>query len=163
EALDAPALLAKEKKDRRTRGLAALYRGVVFGESGPAKEEEARKAFTQALADLEDGTAADLFRAYFNAATFHHQLAENRLSNHAFQMATGGRYPLVNVLGNWSAAQQYFVIAGEAAKKSARPEANRAAVRIRKARLYALLADVLETLGGYPEAEKSARDQAATL
>jgi CHAT domain-containing protein len=163
KALQGEALQAVAKKDRRVRGLLALYRGVVLAESGALREEEARASFEKALTGLRGGQPADLYRASANAGSFYQGLAENRLYNHAFQMATGARLPFLTLLTDWEQARQNYSAAETAATKLDRPEAIVAGVRVTRARLYSLLADVLQTLGGFEAGEKAAARAADTL
>jgi CHAT domain-containing protein len=161
--LEAPAVKALASKDRRTRGLVALYRAVVLAEGGPEEDGKARQGFASALKDLEAGSPEDRYRAHFNAANFHQQQAENRLYNHAFQMATGARAPFLTLLADWQAARTHYESALAPADKLAGGAQARAGIQISQARLYALLADVLHTLGGFAEGESAATRQADKL
>jgi CHAT domain-containing protein len=156
KALAGADLEAAARKDQRVRGLLALYRGVALAESGALREAEARQSFEVALADLRQGKPADVYRAFANAADFYQGLAENRLYNHAFQMATGARLPFITLLSDWKQARKSYEVAEAAAGKLEQPGPAVASIRAAQARLYGLLADVVQTLGGFEAGEQAA-------
>jgi hypothetical protein len=126
--------------DPLARGLAAVYRGVVFAEMGTGNEEEARKSFQQALTLLEAAAPADRLRAHNNYGDFLQQQAQDGLYNHSLQLAAGVERPFLGALRNWMAAhKQYEKALALAAKTGA---ADRAGVEVNLARLYTLLGDV---------------------
>ena len=161
EADDVPA------KDQRRRGLAVLYRAVVFSESGPGRADEATAAFHQAIGILSATSgSSDLYRAYSNAGNFFLGRAQDQLYNHAFQMAAGCRLPLVTALTHWREARGAFEHAVQFAVTADRLNAT----RLDLARLYATLADIVRTLRdpdskdqGFPAAEDAASTRARAL
>ncbi|HKI34079.1 MAG TPA: CHAT domain-containing protein [Gemmataceae bacterium] len=169
KALDDADFKQLQVKDKRARGLANLYRGVIFAEAGQGQEEQARTAFEEAIADLEGGAPADLFRAHNNFANFLQHQAQDRLSNPALQMAAGVSQIFLGAAADWEAARQHYEIAlGLADKLGAGGQ--RAAVEVNLAGLYALLADLVRTLDAPQEGrrqflagEQAAIKQAETL
>ena len=158
KADDAPA-------GRRKGALALLYRGVILAESGQGEEEAATTAFRKAIGGLKGGEAADLYRAHNNFADFLLGRAQDRLYNHAFQMAAGAERPLLAALQDWAQARaEYEAALASTATLGPGP---RAAVQVNLARLYALLGEVLRTMADpndasrrFPEGEKAAADLA---
>jgi len=153
---------------RRAAALADLYRGVILAESAQAGAGRAADAFRRAVAGLEGGDPADLYRARNDYANFLTGAAQDRLYNHAFQMAAGVKRPILTALTEWAGARAQYDAALESAGKLG-PAPVRA-VRVNQARLYALLADVIRTLGdprdpatGFPEGDKAAAALAKQL
>ena len=137
--------------DRRTRGLAHLYQGVIRAESGlsektdsatDAGDADAESCFREALAELEGGSQADLYRVHNDFANFLLRQAQDELYNHAFQAAAGVEHPLLTALNTWREACAEY----EAALQAATTADERVAVSVSLARLYASLADVVTTL-----------------
>jgi CHAT domain-containing protein len=158
EVLDRKAFLKRQEADKRTRGLAQLYRGVVRAEAGQGGEAQAARAFGQAVELLAGGAPQDLFRAHNNYADFLQQRAQDQLYNHALQMAAGVERPFLTALEHWLAARRHYEAALPLAEKLKRP-ADAAAVRVNLARLHALLADLVRTLaprGGFADGERAA-------
>ena len=153
---------------RRKDALAFLYRGVVLAESGQAQQDQAEAAFHQAIGGLTEGEAADLYRAHNNFADFLLTRSQDRLYNHAFQMAAGVQSPLLTSLKDWIGARDEYEAALAAASKLG--PAPQAAVKVNLARVYALLVDVLRTAADprdaaqrFPEGEKAADEMARRL
>jgi CHAT domain-containing protein len=144
DVLDRKAFLKKQAGDRRIRGLAHLYRAAVRAEAGQGGEVEAARSFEEAV-KLLAGAPQDLFRAHNNYADFLQQRAQDRLYNHALQMAAGVERPFLTALEGWLAARQHYEAALDLAEKLKR-SGDAAAVRVNLARLYALLADLVRTL-----------------
>ena len=105
-----------------------LYQGVILEESGLAAEAAAVRTFLQAIEELSDSTAEDRIRAHNNYANFLLNQAQDRLYNHAFQMAAGSQQPVLAMLANWSAADHHYRAALQLA--TALPPAQQAAVRL---------------------------------
>lgn len=144
---------AAEEPDDRTRALARLYRGVVLAEAalgeeydasggGQATRADADAEFRAAIELLKGASDEDRHRAHNNYANFLLRRAQDRLHNHAFQMASGVRHPIVQALVALYAARVHYE---EALRLAASDEA-RAAVQVNMARLHALTADVIRTL-----------------
>lgn len=146
------ALTAIKPGSGRAEALAHLYRGVIFAESGPSKEEEAEEAFMQAIEKLQQGSAADLYRAHNDFGNFLLHRTQDRLYNHAFQMVTGGKLPMTLALFHWMEARDHYEAALQLADKLG-PDA-KAVVRINQARLFALLADIVRTLDVAPDGKR---------
>ncbi len=128
----------------RSRALADLYRGVIYAESGLGQEQVAEFYFRRAVDGMRDGTEADRFRAHNDYANFLLNRSQDRLFNHALQMATGVRSVFVTALGSWEDARQHYETALDLANGLG---ANaRASVKVNLARAYAVLADVIGTL-----------------
>ncbi len=158
EVLDRKAFVKKQETDKRTRGLAELYRAAVRADAGQGGESEAARGFEQAVELLAAGPQQDLFRAHNNFADFLQQRAQDRLYNHALQMAAGVERPFLTALDQWLAARRHYEAALALAEKLKRP-AEAAAVRVNLARLYALLADLVRTLDaqrGFADGERAA-------
>jgi CHAT domain-containing protein len=153
-ALDSPELQKKAAASPRTAGLAALYRGVVLAEAGPNKAEEARQNFEQALESLKGAPAEDRFRAHVNYANFLQRTAQDRVHNHALQMAAGVQQPFLDAMHNWLAARQQYEAALPLTIQLKASAAQRAAVEVNLARVYALLADIVRTLDQPKEGEE---------
>jgi CHAT domain-containing protein len=136
-------------KERRRDGLRDLYLAVVEGEGGPDAQAEARLLFAKAIQQLDE--PADRFRARVNYGAFLQGQAENRLYNHALQMATGVARPFLTLLPDWLAAREQYE---QAAKLADGP--GRDGVEVSEARLYFLLADIARTLGAGAEVEGAA-------
>jgi CHAT domain-containing protein/tetratricopeptide (TPR) repeat protein len=128
----------------RTSALADLYRAVVHAESGLEEEAAADFYFRRAIAGLSDESAADRFRAHNNYGNFLLNCTQDRLSNHAFQLAAGVRSLFVTALLRWEDARTQYEAALELAQELGPQET--AAVEVNLARLYAVLSDVLRTL-----------------
>jgi len=161
--LDSPELAETE----RPRALATLYRAVILAESGQATEGAARAMFCQAIDQLEDHPA-DVYRARNNYAGALLVRAQDRLYNHAFQIASGVPYPLICALMDWRESLYHYESARALAEQLG-PD-DRTAVEANIARLYALLADVIRTLDppvagrrGFPQGDIAAADYARQL
>jgi len=161
--LDSPELAETE----RSRALATLYRAVILAESGQAAEGAARAMFCQAIDQLED-FPADGYRARNNYAGALLVRAQDRLYNHAFQIASGAPYPLICALMDWRESLYHYESALALAERLG-PD-DRTAVEVNVARLYALLADVIRTLDppvagrrGFVQGEIAAADYARHL
>lgn len=161
--LDSPELAETE----RSRALATLYRAVILAESGQAAEGAARAMFCQAIDQLEDHPA-DCYRARNNYAGALLVRAQDRLYNHAFQIASGAPYPLICALMDWRESLYHYESALALAERL--EPGDRTAVEVNVARLYALLADVIRTLDppvagrrGFPQGEIAAADYARQL
>ena len=156
-----------DPRDKRRKGLVQLYCGVILGESGAGKEQEAIEAFRDAIQLLHNSdNKQDRYRAHNNYANFLLGLATDRLHNHAFQMAAGVRLPLVTSMQNWIEAKQHF----EAASQLAVSPGQIAAVQFSLARTYILLADMVQTMSDpddpaqrFSAAEDAARTFAGSL
>jgi CHAT domain-containing protein len=168
-ALDAAPFQKEQAGDKRVRGLAQLYRGVILAEAGQGQEPRARGAFEGAIADLEGGAPADLFRAHNNYANFLQHQAQDRLSNTALQMAAGVQQLFLGAASDWEAARQHYETALALADKLGQA-GQRAAVQGNLAGLYALLADLIRTLDApvegrrqFVEGERAAIQEAERL
>lgn len=128
----------------RHRGLSALYEAVVLAESGAATGNDAESGFRSALELLGSGSPGDAFRAHYNFANFLLRRAQDRLYNHAFQAATGGRQPLLKALADWDLADRQLKEANKLAAKVGPGAAS--AVKVNIARQYTLLADLVAVL-----------------
>ena len=151
----------------RAQALAMLYRAVILAESSPTSDAEARTLFQTALGRLA-GNRGDLFRGQNNYANFLSARVQDRLYNHAFQIAAGDPCPLIRALLDWRKALAAYQ-AAQALAAELKP-ADRAAVQVNLARLYAVLADVILTLDpprpvgrGFAEGERSAAEYAGQL
>lgn len=136
----------------RSKGLALLYRAVILSESGPSLEDEACTLFTSAITALSDGDPRDIYRAHINYANFLMLRAQDRLYNHAFEIASGIPNSLTQGLTNWREALKQYKCAGTIAK--ALDDESQAAVDVSLARTYSFLADVLQTLGPSVDLER---------
>ena len=165
-ALDNTGLKKKMMAETRTAGLAQMYRGVVLAESGPAQEREAQNAFETALTKLKTASPSDRFRAHVNYANFLQRSANDHVHNHALQMAAGVPQPFLSTMRAWLAAQSNYEAALQLADQLQAP-AQKAAVQVNLARLYALLADVIRTLDSerraFAAGERAAADAANEL
>jgi CHAT domain-containing protein len=137
--------------DGRTRTLANLYQAVVVAEAGLGGEyadptgcygKDADAGFRQALQDLKEGSAPDRLRAHHDYGNFLLRQAQDRLHNHAFQMAAGVEHPLFTALSTWGEAQRQY----EAARELATGAEDRAVIDVSLARLYTLLAEIAATI-----------------
>ena len=145
-ALDTLAL-SEETADERARGLALLYRAVILAESGQATGLEADQVFDQALEAIEQlnpPRSDDACRAYNNYANHLLNRAQDKLYNHAFQLAAGTATPLISLMDDWLRARKYY----EASVASAQQleTGQQLAVSVNVARLDAMLADVIHVL-----------------
>ncbi len=152
--------------DGRTRALASLYQAVVVAEAGLGSEyadpagrygQNADAAFRQALHDLEGGSASDRLRAHHDYANFLLRQAQDRLHDHAFQIAAGVEHPLWTAIITWGAARRQY----ETARELATAAEDRAAIDVSLARLYALLAEIVATIDPHGDAVPAAISQAA--
>lgn len=134
---------AEAARTPRGRALATLYGAVILSESSQTTDDSARQSFLQAIRDLQ-GSPTDLFRARNNYAGFLLGRTQDRLYNHAFQIASGVPYPLIRAMVEWRDALVEYRAAWTLAAND-RPS-DRAAVQVNLARLYALLADLIRTL-----------------
>lgn len=154
--------------DTRLRGYEALYKGVIFAESGQGAEEQAIAAFSNAAELLSGGSAEDRFRVHSNLGSFLLNRVQDQLYNSAFQIATGARHPVTDAILSWEVARLHFERAREASVKL--PPAEQAAATANLARTYVVLADAIRTLSHpsdatqqLPEAEKAAAETARKL
>ncbi|WP_406694618.1 CHAT domain-containing protein [Singulisphaera sp. Ch08] len=154
EAMATLATVDQGKVTPRSQALAKLYNAVIRAESGLALEAQADHLFHEALVAVEalgrdgkasESTAADLFRAHNNYGNFLLGRSQDRLQNHAYQIVTGGRLPLLSTLSDWHAALREYEAARTLAQGMRAP-AQAAAVETNLARLYAILADLIRTL-----------------
>jgi len=136
---------AESPQDARAQALARLYRAVILAESGQATGHAAQVLFLEAIDALRDDSPADRFRAHNNFAVFLLNRAQDRIYNHAFQMASGVKSPLVGSLQDWHTAHGHFQAALAAAEMGAPAETG--IVRVNLARLYSTLADLLRVIG----------------
>ena len=155
---------AREAEDLRTQRLAGLYQAVLSAESGSAQTVDVVRQFeavADGLASAGDAAAAgDRFRLHNNYANFLAATALDRLQNQAFQAATGISGPLTSGLTTWRAALDQY----SAALAKAPSPAERAAVQVNLAQLYALLADMVRSLDAAEDAASAAQlISAATL
>jgi CHAT domain-containing protein len=133
-----------EHESKQIDGLVNLYRAVIFSESGLGTEEQATELFQQSISQLATASSGDRFRAHNNFANFLLNKVQDRLHNHAFQIATGGDRPIASALLNWIEARKQYQLAGKNAQAD---NSNRqATVSVNLARLYALLSDLIVTL-----------------
>ena len=133
-----------DSTEARAGALADLYRGVIHAESGLGQEPAANFYFRRAITGLQTGSAADRFRAHNNFANFLLNRAQDRLFNHAFQMAAGASQLFLTALASWEEARSHYAAAGELA--GALGLSQQASVEVNQARLYATLADLIATL-----------------
>lgn len=133
-----------DSADKREKALSTLYRAAIFAESGQATGDAAKVLYLEAIELLRDGAAADQLRANNNFAMFLLNRCQDRIYNHAFQMASGVQNPLMSALVDWYGAREYLHAALTAAVKVNASEV--AAVRVNLARLYSTLADLLRVL-----------------
>lgn len=147
--------------DPRATGLATLYRAVILAESGLGTESLAGRSFEKSLAQLAPlNEPSDLYLAHNNYAGFLLGQMQDRLYNHAFQMATGAKAPLTRSLQLWQLAERHYDKAARLAADLGPGEV--ATQQLNQARLYMLLADVIRTLDANPNGrEFAAGEQAA--
>lgn len=164
EKLESPTL----NKSPRAAGLAALYQAVILAESGQGTDEQARAMFRRAMDLLADGKPADAYLATVNYANFLLARTQDRLYNHAFEIASGVENPLIDALMNWRESLAQYQAALKIADRLGARE--KAAVQTNMARLYSVLADVIRTLDpprlglrSFEAGERSAAEQARQL
>lgn len=178
EAMATLAAIDQGEATPRSQALAKLYNAVIRAESGLALEAQADRLFREALVAVEalgrdgnesESTTADQFRAHNNYGNFLLGRSQDRLQNHAYQIVTGGRLPILSTLSDWHAALHEYDSARTLAKGMQQP-AQAAVVETNLARLYALLADLIQTLEDpaseerrFPAAVLAATEQARTL
>ena len=95
---------------------------------------------------------SDRLRAHHDYANFLLRQAQDRLHNHAFQMAAGVEHPLFTAMIAWAEAQRQY----EAARDLATATEDRAAIDVSLARLYALLAEIVATIDSHGDAALAA-------
>lgn len=134
--------LANESPVRR-RGLARLYRGVVLAEAGLGRAEETQAEFRSALAVLEGGASADLYRARLNFGNYLASQTVDRLNNQAFRLAAGVPNPVSTSLVFWGMARDEYTAVALLAETLGPSEQAVSAVNL--ARLHVVLADLLRT------------------
>ncbi len=155
-------LVETPASDSRTSRLATLYRAVALAETGVGADAEAEGLFLQAAQATPESERPDRFRVHVNFALFYHRRAQDRLNNHAFQMAAGVIRTVSAVVSDWAAAREQFDLAA----KHADPR-QAAGLGPDLARLYALMADIVRTLDpsdlsqGLMAAASAAADRAA--
>jgi CHAT domain-containing protein len=128
----------------RRRALESLYRAVILSESGQGLETAAAGHFAEAIDMAGSLSPSDAFRIYNNAGNFALGCCQDRLYNHAFQIATGAQHPLLDSALNWQRSLSCYQRAMGLA--AALGPGDQAAVRVNLARLYAILADLVRTL-----------------
>ena len=133
---------SSEPEGSRVRWLAGLYRATIEAEEGPARTDDVTKEFERTVRGLS-GAPPDRFRAHFDYASFLLRTAQDRLYNAVFQSAAGGRNPISETWSAWAAAEGQL----EMALGAAGSIDERAAALTDRARLYALAADVVRTIG----------------
>ena len=79
-------------------------RAVIQSESGQATEEQTSALFDAAIRAFRNGRPDDLFRAHNNYANYLFGRTQDRLHNHAFQIASGVKNPLISALVSWHEA-----------------------------------------------------------
>lgn len=168
EELDSLELF-QPSEDLRRHAVALTYRGVILGESGAGRDTETIAAFQQAIEQLSnaDEYTSDLQRAYVNYANFLLGRVQDRIHNHAFQMATGTARPLMTAISQWMDARDVFARAKKLSISQTDVQPDQL---INEARLYALLADIVHILGHptlegqqFRDAERVAIEQARML
>ena len=130
-----------EKDRKRALTLAIHYRAVLASEAGANRSAEAESLFLQAIDEVDRKNKSDVLRAHNNFANFLHRQTQERINNHAFQMAAGVKTPLFAAVQTWVRAREEYEEAFTAATSPERPS-----VRMNQARLMALLADLVRTL-----------------
>ncbi len=138
------ALLLKSPEAQsspRAHLLARLYLAVVLAESGQATGDLADALFLQAVDGLPQGEAGDALRVHNNFANHLLGRAQDRVHNHAFQIAAGVESPLLAALRDWESAQEEYMRALSVAQQLGTDHI--APVHINLAKAYALLADLL--------------------
>lgn len=148
--LDAIDVRERASPSPRLRGLSALYRGVVLSEAGAMNSDDALAQFRRAAPLLEELAAtpagqADLLRLANNRANLHLLVAQNGLSNHAFQMAAGIDLPISTCLEHLRNAQADYERSLNLAVEG-RDARAADAVRINLARVQSVLADLFQSL-----------------
>lgn len=139
-------------EERRAAGLRALYTAVVDAEAGSDKQPQAEAAFGRALELLADAPPADRIRARVNYANYLVRLAQDRLNNHAFQIAAGVPLPILTALEAWAAAAENYTQTLDLVGPGGSGQ-ERATIEAGLAGLCSLLADLAVTLappGGLP-------------
>lgn len=154
--------------DRRVAGLRVLYRAVILAEYGATTGDVAESLFQESLQVLEQETPADRLRAHNNYANFLLNRAQDRVYNHAFQVATGAADSLSSALIDWRNSRDHYHAAYRLAETS--DPAAAIEIRVNQARLYVLLADLVRTLNttvaseqAFTLAEQSAAREAERL
>lgn len=130
--------------DVRVRGLRSLYRAVILAEYGSATGDAAEELFQESLRTLAGAPPIDRLRVHNNYANFLLTRTQDRVYNHAFQIATGGANPLLSALIDWRGARDHYLQALQLAVRSDRSAVN--GIRLNLSRLYVLLADLISTL-----------------
>ena len=155
------------------KALCHLYRGMILAESGMTKRHEAHSEFTKALLELqfitpgwtedEQAVAASRFRAANNYGNYILQLMQDCVGAHSLAIATGNGSILTEVLFMWNEALDLYRQALDVAEKylADQPELA-AACKVNKARLYALLGDIVRTVDRGPEAAEIEKGAYAT-
>ena len=142
---DAMQILSRvQDEPARERGLALLYEAVILSESGATTEELADRLFVEAIRQLDDAEPEDRVRAYNNYANYLLGRAQDRLYNHAFQIASGVEQPLIHALRDWREAAAQYEAALDVAQTL--PLQEQASLQVNVARLYSLIGDVIRTL-----------------
>ena len=146
----------------RAQALAILYRAVIAAESDSGGLESPDVLYREALARLQGGDAADLFRAHNNYGGMLFARARDQVHNHAFQAAAGVQTPILRALDDWCGALANYEQALVYAAKL--DPALDAGVRINQSGLYGLLADIIRVLDAGSEGTRqfTAGEAAAT-
>ncbi|MCA9009412.1 MAG: CHAT domain-containing protein [Planctomycetaceae bacterium] len=134
----------KTSSDPRTHALSVLYRAVVLAESGQSTADLAEALFFEAIELLEACDRADQLRAHNNFGTFLLNRCQDRLYNHAFQMASGVQHPLVASLLDWHQSREQLELAITIA--AATDPKQVPAIRVNIAHLFSTLADIIRVL-----------------
>ncbi len=127
----------------RAAALSQMYQAVVMAESGQATGDQAAQLFEQSIQALQApgaGAPHDLSRAYNNYASHLQNRVQDRLYNHAFQVATQTDSPLLVALHDWLKARESYQ---QALQTAGDDPAAIAALQMNLGRQYALLADIL--------------------
>lgn len=134
----------KTSADTRTQALSVLYRAVVLAETGQSTADRAEATFIEAIDLLKACDPADQLRAHNNFGMFLLHRCQDRLYNHAFQMASGVQHPLVASLLDWHQARGQLQLALTIATASDPKQVP--AIRVNMAHLFSTLADIIRVL-----------------
>lgn len=129
------------ESDDRTLALASLYQAVLLAESTQTTGDAASQLFQDSIDRLKNGNPSDRIRASNNYALFLFGRSQDRIYNHAFQMASGVRNPLIASFRDWMEARAYLESALDLAEAHMPSEVS--SIQVNLARLYCTLADLL--------------------
>ncbi|NUM34504.1 MAG: CHAT domain-containing protein [Candidatus Brocadiae bacterium] len=127
----------------RARYLGQIYKAILLAESAIGKEEEIDSLLGEAIQDIPDSLSEDKFLAHNNYANILFKRSQDRLYNHAFQMATGSKLPLFKAFRDWIYAHDHY----EKALGYCQEIEDEFALKANLVRLYALLNDIVRTFG----------------